>query len=173
MSENVRRRHEAASTLRERSIGAHRGAWEEATRAIAASPKYGGLRLAPQIGLVPLGPDPDSGLFEFAHIGSGRVPERDPGTRRLVPGDAFAIVLVLVPGGTFRMGAQTADPGAPNFDREAHNEGPVHAVSLSPYFIGKHEITQAQWERMTGERPSQYGPGDEHGGKTLTAEHPV
>jgi formylglycine-generating enzyme required for sulfatase activity len=172
--EKVEKRHEAASTLRERSIGAHRAEWDDVVKAIALSPRYGGLRIVPQIGLVPLGADPESGLHEFAHLGSGEVPTRDPGTKRLVLAEDSAIVLVLVPGGTFKMGAQKADPNAPNFDPQAEDaESPVHEVKLSPCFIGKHEVTQAQWEAMAGARPSSYGPGVEFGGKKVTLRHPV
>ncbi len=171
----VEKRHEAAATLRERSIGAHKADWDDAVKAIAASPRYGGLTIVPQLGLVPLGPDPESGLFEFAHVGSGEIPSRDPGTKRLLLGDDFAILLVLVPGGTFRMGAQRADPNAPNFDPEAlDGESPVHQVILSPFFVAKHEVTQAQWERLTGgEHPSYYGPRWEIVGKRVTLRHPV
>ncbi|MFI5403648.1 MAG: formylglycine-generating enzyme family protein, partial [Planctomycetota bacterium] len=167
-------RRELSTTLRARSIDAHRAEWEATIAGIAASPKYAGLRIKPQIGLVPLGPDPASGLFEFAHLGSGEVPLRDPGTGRLVLGDRFAIILVLVPGGTFRMGAQSTDPGAPNFDPQAEDdESPVHEVTLSPYFLAKHECTQAQWEAMSGARPSAYHPGHRHLGKWLTPRNPV
>jgi len=168
----VGKRHEAASTLKQRSIDAHKAEWEATIAAIAASPRYGGLRIVPQLGLVPLGMDPESQLFEFAHLGSGESPTRDPATRRLVFAEDPAIVLVLIPGGTFRMGAQKADPNAANFDPQAgDDEGPVHEVTLTPYLVGKHELTQAQWERMTGARPSQHGPGSEYGSVTL--RHPV
>jgi len=172
--EQVQQRHEAARTLRERSIEAHRAKWDATVEAIAKSPKYGGLELAPQLGLVPLGPDPDSGLFEFAVLDTGAIPERDPETKRLALADDFAIVLVLIPGGTFKMGAQKADPEAANFDPQAEsNESPVHEVTLSAYFLGKYECTQAQWEKLSGERPSRYGPGNEYGGKKVTLRHPV
>ncbi len=172
--DKVEKRHEAASTLAERSIGAHRADWDDVVKAIAASPTYGGLRIVPQLGLVPLGPDSESRLFEFAHLGSGDLPARDTGTKRLVLADDSAIVLVLIPGGTFNMGAQKADPNAGNFVPQAEeDEGPVHEVKLSPYFIAKHEVTQAQWEAMTGLRPSQYVPGSEFGGKRVTLRHPV
>jgi formylglycine-generating enzyme required for sulfatase activity len=34
-------------------------------------------------------------------------------------------------------------------------EGPCQRVRLAPYFIGKFELTQAQWLRWTGENPSE------------------
>ena len=56
------------------------------------------------------------------------------------------IVFVRLPGGKFWMGAQKADPKGQNYDPEAEdNEGPVHEVTLSPFFIGKYEVTEADW----------------------------
>ena len=55
--------------------------------------------------------------------------------------------LILVEGGTFVMGAQKADSTAYNYDSEAYpDEGPTHEVTLSSYYIGKYEITQALWK---------------------------
>jgi formylglycine-generating enzyme required for sulfatase activity len=57
------------------------------------------------------------------------------------------IVMVLLPGGRFLMGAQKEDPSGPNYDPEAEeNEGPVHEVTLRPFLIAKCELTQAQWK---------------------------
>ncbi|MBQ1932232.1 MAG: SUMF1/EgtB/PvdO family nonheme iron enzyme [Muribaculaceae bacterium] len=55
--------------------------------------------------------------------------------------------MVFVKGGTFLMGAQSADASAPNYDSEAWSEeSPVHSVTLSDYYIGKYEVTQQLWE---------------------------
>ncbi len=171
----VEQRHEFAGTLRANSIDAHRMDWDDVVEAIAASPQYGGLRIVPQLGLVPLGADPRSGLFEFGHVGSGEMPSRDPETRDLLFADDSAIVLVLLPGGSFRMGAQRADPDAPNHDPAAEpNEQPTHEATLAAFLLAKHECTQAQWIRMTGgENPSNYGPGAELGGRKVTRRNPV
>jgi hypothetical protein len=123
MLANVVRRHDLASTLVQASVERHAAGWSETMKAIEASPKYGGLRIRPQVGLVPLGADPDSGLFEFAHLGSGPVPSRDAATKRLVlPEDGFAVVLVLVPGGTFHKEHRGA---AANTTHWPNPEGPV------------------------------------------------
>jgi formylglycine-generating enzyme required for sulfatase activity len=173
----VERRHEFVTGLRHRSVTDHAAAWRETVEAIATSPRYGGLRITPQVGLVPLGPDPDSGLFEFGHLGSGSIPTRDDTTKRLVHADDSAIVLVLIPGSTFNMGALSngEDDGAPNIDPEAEaDESPVHEVTLSPYFLAKHECTQAQWRAMTeGSNPSEFRAGETVGGKPLTSRNPV
>jgi hypothetical protein len=83
--------------------------WTEAISAIARSPAYGALRITPQFGLLPLGPDPDSGLWEFAHLQTGLAPERDA-SGRLVVTEETGLVFVLLPGGTFPMGAQAGEP---------------------------------------------------------------
>ena len=153
-----------------------RRAWEEACAAIASaelSPVYGGLRIAPQLGLVPLGADPRSGLWEFAHPLSGSVPKRDGAGELVLTGDT-ALVFVLLPGGSFWMGAQSDDPEAPNFDPQAQpEERPVHRIELAPFFLSKYEMTQAQWQRFTGENPSQNRLRAEAGSSTDLALHPV
>ena len=60
------------------------------------------------------------------------------------------IVFVRLPGGTFNMGSPPEEQG-----RYA-NEGPVHAVTLSPFFIAKYELSQAEWKRVMGKNPSYF-----------------
>ncbi len=177
--EAVTRRRETAEGLGERSIGAYRRAWDETIAAIALSPRYGGLEISPQLGLVPLGPDPGSGLFEFGHVGSGEMPARNARTGKLGLSENSAIVLVLIPGGRFLMRAQSAHPDGPGYDPWSTdpNEGAVHGVALSPYFLAKHECTQAQWESLTGgTRPSTYRAGHVIPGlpgRAVTRRNPV
>ncbi|MCM1531296.1 MAG: formylglycine-generating enzyme family protein [Bacteroides sp.] len=53
--------------------------------------------------------------------------------------------MVYVAGGEFEMGSTVEQ------DVEAaSNEAPVRTVSLDPYYIGKFEITQSQWEAVMG-----------------------
>ncbi len=176
----VEERLSFARTVHERSIAEHAARWEAAVAAIAdrgVCPRYDGLALAPQLGLVPLGPDPCSGLWEFAHIQTGAVPERGAGGSLLLTEDT-GLVFVLLPGGTFAMGArppgEAAAAGSPHADPEARPiEGPVHAVTVRPFLLSKCEMTQGQWLRFTGHNPSAYRPGDEYGGKKVTLRNPV
>lgn len=62
--------------------------------------------------------------------------------------------MVWVDGGTFRMGA-TSEQGS-----EISDEKPVHSVTLSGYYIGKTEVTQALWQAVMGSNPS-YFEGDD------------
>ena len=59
--------------------------------------------------------------------------------------------MVRVEGGTFRMGA-TSEQGSDVWD----NEKPVHSVTLSGYYIGKTEVTQALWKAVMGSNPSKF-----------------
>ena len=59
--------------------------------------------------------------------------------------------MVRVEGGTFRMGA-TSEQGSDVWD----NEKPVHSVTLSGYYIGKTEVTQALWKAVMGINPSRF-----------------
>ncbi len=59
--------------------------------------------------------------------------------------------MVWVEGGTFRMGA-TSEQGS---DAES-NEKPVHSVTLSGYYIGKTEVTQALWKAVMGSKTREF-----------------
>lgn len=153
---DIERRHRESQRLAELAeTPAWREAWAAARTRIAASEHYGGLDLPVQDGLLPLGPDPASGLEEFWHLASGERPVAGgdgPGRWR-IEGET-GIVLVLIPGGTWTMGAQTTDPDAPFYDPlTSGGVAPVHPVRLDPYFIGRYELTRGQRIRLTGEPP--------------------
>ncbi|MEZ5962800.1 MAG: bifunctional serine/threonine-protein kinase/formylglycine-generating enzyme family protein [Planctomycetota bacterium] len=160
---DVERRVAWAETIAARSVDAHRAAWEATVAGVAASPRYAGLRLAPQLGLEPLGADPHSGLFEFHHLASAAAgaptPTRDPITGRLVLDADSGMVFVLLPSGSFRMGEAPATGANPDPTVQPdQDEVPVHQVALDAFFLAKHELTQAQWQRLTrGATPSFFG----------------
>jgi formylglycine-generating enzyme required for sulfatase activity len=56
-----------------------------------------------------------------------------------------SFVMKPVAGGTFQMGYNLA-----------YDECPVHSVTLSSYYIGKTEVTQALWEAVMGSNPSSF-----------------
>lgn len=174
----VRRRREEAAALEGRTITSHLAEWEAAIEDIARSPHYGGLRIEPQVGLIPLGPDPDSGLHEFAHVQSGEVAVRAHVSGRLRMEEDSAIVFVLIPGGRFTMGAVPPRPdsplGLPNVDPWAlPNEAPLQIVELEPLFLSKYEMTQGQCLRLTGENPSSHGPDTSNPALRRMLAHPV
>ena len=47
-----------------------------------------------------------------------------------------------------------------------------HSVVLAPFFMARHEVTQAQWERGMGNNPARYSPGFGDTGD-FTLLHPV
>ncbi|NOT29479.1 MAG: SUMF1/EgtB/PvdO family nonheme iron enzyme [Planctomycetes bacterium] len=156
--------------------GAYERAWSSVLAAMRSA--YPGLELTPELGLLPIGRDPESGLWEFAHLQTGEPAERGA-DGRLVLEEGTGIVFVLLPGGTFQMGVQKSDPNGPNYDAQAESdEGPVHAVTLTPFFLSKYELTQGQWQRFVGGNPSRYGPHDyetswNRSGRKMDLLHPV
>ena len=60
------------------------------------------------------------------------------------------IPMVYVAGGTFTMGASDNDSEAYS------NEKPAHRVTVSSFYIGKYEVTQAQWKAVMGSNPSRF-----------------
>lgn len=171
---SMRARYAIASRLGETTLLDAESAWSAAIARIAAAPVYRGLVLEPQLGLVPLGPDTTSGFEEFALWVTGDLPVRETTSGELLLTDTSAAVLVLLPGGETRVGAQSDDPTAPHYEAEVGAlEGPVTVVPLDPFFLGKHEITQAQWERVKATRPSSFPGGEPHLGVPITVRHPV
>jgi serine/threonine-protein kinase len=177
----MRARRDRAAALRRVTVDEQRAAWDAARARVAADPRFAGFELAPQEGLVPLGPDPRSGLEELAHHGvTGAIPRRDARTGELVLTDESAVVLVLVPGGTVSIG----DPREPfngrrtqligGVEREVmRNSGPSCEVRLDPYLISKFELTQGQFERAFGFNPSDHGVGDLWQGQVIGPRNPV
>ena len=68
--------------------------------------------------------------------------------------NGVSFTMVFVEGGTFTMGA-TSEQG----DDADYDEKPTHSVTLSDYYIGETEVTQALWKAVMGSNPS-YFEGD-------------
>lgn len=163
-----------ARSIASRSVEAYREPWNQAIGRVKNSAQYAGLVLEPQVGLVPLGADPGSGLEEFLDL---RTQDRRAPLPRRVEGvvevtEAMGVVFVLLPGGEHPMGSPESWPGS-TVQTEA-DERPRHRVQLAPFLISKFELTQAQWVRMAGSNPSRYQPGSaELGGLQVSLVHPV
>jgi len=66
--------------------------------------------------------------------------------------NASQIEMLLVPPGTFMMGCS---PSLQNGCES--NENPVHQVTLTQaYYLGRYEVTQAQWTAVMGSNPSGF-----------------
>jgi formylglycine-generating enzyme required for sulfatase activity/serine/threonine protein kinase len=79
--------------------------------------------------------------------------------------------LVLIPSGEFMMGSPDSDPEA------EPDEKPQHKVRITrPFYLGVHEVTQAQYEMVMGVNPSSFsangGGRDQVSGRS-TDRHPV
>lgn len=61
---------------------------------------------------------------------------------------------ILVPGGCYEMGNK--------WGGGSYTEYPVHEVCLDDFYIGKTEVTQGQWVKITGENPSFFRLGDDY-----------
>ncbi len=72
--------------------------------------------------------------------------------------DDVTITMVWIPEGEFEMGSPDNEQDRDNY------EGPVHDVTFNyGFWIGKYEVTQAQWEAVTGENPAHgYGVSRNH-----------
>jgi formylglycine-generating enzyme required for sulfatase activity len=61
--------------------------------------------------------------------------------------NSIGMEFVLIPAGEFMMGSNYYEP----------DEKPVHKVVISkPFYLGKYEVTQAQWLEVTGLNPSHF-----------------
>ena len=63
-------------------------------------------------------------------------------------GNEVILDMVLIPAGKFLM-------GSPESEMDRFNDETQHEVSITkPYYIGKYEVTQEQWEVVMGNNPS-------------------
>ncbi len=62
--------------------------------------------------------------------------------------DLNFVDIVFVQGGTFQMGGNESD------------EKPIHSVTVGDFYIGKTEVTQAQWKAVMGDNPSRFTGGN-------------
>lgn len=58
--------------------------------------------------------------------------------------------MVLIPGGTFTMGSPADELG------RNKTEGPQHEVTVPTFYLGKYQVTQAQWKAIMGSNPSDF-----------------
>jgi formylglycine-generating enzyme required for sulfatase activity len=69
--------------------------------------------------------------------------------------NSIGMEFVLIPAGTFIMGSAAHISENPTY----HNESPAHKVTISkPFYLGKFEVTQEQWQAVMGDNPSEF-PG--------------
>ncbi|NOT02635.1 MAG: SUMF1/EgtB/PvdO family nonheme iron enzyme [Phycisphaerales bacterium] len=177
---DVERRAAFCRQVLRAGVDGHAEEWRRAVESIRNTgecPQYRGLRINAQMGLVPVGRDPRSGLWEFAHLQTGAIPVRGAGGILEMTEDS-GLVFALLPGGTFDMGAVVPSPdhpsGTPNVDPFAHSyDQPIQTVTLDPFFLSKFEMTQGQWLRAEGVNPATWGSRWPDGEESFDLLHPV
>jgi formylglycine-generating enzyme required for sulfatase activity len=86
--------------------------------------------------------------------------DENSGLPRAVTDKATGIEMVLVPPGTFMMGIS---PGDPEVDPETDYEQPTREVRIAnAFYLGKYEVTNAQWRLVRKNLPRRAEGGDEH-----------
>ncbi len=75
----------------------------------------------------------------------------EPEGTQTITVNGVSFKMVPVESGTFMMGA-TAEQG----DDAYNDEKPVHEVTLSSFYIGQTEVTQALWQAVMGSNPSYF-----------------
>src|SRR5262249_10160172 len=107
-----------------------------------AAPRLGTTPPSPApAGQQPLGPQVAVGIYPPAT--QMPVPTASLETRR----NSIGMELVLIPSGEFKMGWDSGRP----------DEKPVHNVVISKaFYLGKYEVTQAQWQEVMGTNPSHF-----------------
>ncbi len=170
---STRARLARAKLVGEQSLVLHAEDWRRAADALTrVDGPYRGLVLRPQFGLVPLGPDPEGGLWLFADLDTGKLPARDA-SGALELGPESALVLLLVPGGTATIGSLRPELSPAEGDPQAReHEFPRRTLELAPFFLAKYELTQAQWSRLAGSNPS-YLPVGAAANPAVRAQFPV
>ncbi|MBT8467435.1 MAG: serine/threonine protein kinase, partial [Deltaproteobacteria bacterium] len=152
---SVRERLVWAETVQALTIDAYRDAWTTASEELSRDPRFAGFRMQPQLGLIPLGRNPQTGLQEFAHLRSGTAAIRDKTNGELRITERTGIVFVLLPGAEFE---------SVNGSR----------IELNPFFCSKFEMTQGQWSRLNrGENPSVHRHDPRRVRNARAAGHPV
>ncbi len=85
--------------------------------------------------------------------------------------NSIGMTLKLIPAGEFMMGSADDDKDA------SDNEKPQHRVRITrPFYLGVYEVTQAQYETVTGSNPSHFSANGGGRGKVAgqsTERHPV
>ena len=113
-------------------------------------------------------PAPTAGLIAAANVASPAAHSSSP---EFITSRIGQIKLRRIPAGTFLM-------GSPEVDKQAQDdEKPQHRVRITrSFFLGVYEVTQAQYEAVTGSNPSYFsenGGGKDRVAGQSTGLHPV
>lgn len=137
--------------------------WDSLHAWSKSHPAFKGVGVPRQDGLVPLGLNEATGLWEFWVAGCGPTPPAATSATARA-----GCVLILIPPATAVLGS-TGEADENQAPRERR-----HRRKLDAYFIGKYEITHALYERVMRVNPSDKRPDNERYKKLeFTPRHPV
>jgi len=89
-----------------------------------------------------------------AKAGTAAEPYTKTGWAKEIVHEATGIELVFIPAGKFLM-------GSPAGEAQRDNDETQHEVTISkPFYMGKYEVTQGQWQAVMGSNPSYFKGGD-------------
>jgi formylglycine-generating enzyme required for sulfatase activity len=100
---------------------------------------------------------PDAGELRVPpgfRAGEGATPEpyTNTGWAKEIVHEKTGVEMVFIPAGEFMMGSPAEEKG------RLQNEGPVQRVRITkPFYMGKHEVVQSQWQEVIGSDPSHFG----------------
>lgn len=78
------------------------------------------------------------------------VPAEEFANEMIITANGVSFKMIRMDGGTFTMGATSEQ------DRDANDdEKPAHNITLSTFYIGEAEVTQALWKAVMGSNPSK------------------
>jgi formylglycine-generating enzyme required for sulfatase activity/uncharacterized caspase-like protein len=81
-------------------------------------------------------------------------------------GNGITLEMVQIPGGTFTMGSPEDEA------QKEEDESPQHQVKVPGFFMGKYEITQAQYQAITDNNPSKF-KGEKRPVELVSWDHAV
>ena len=93
-------------------------------------------------------------LFTLLHLQTqAQALEKQGSTETKVYTNSIGMAFILIPAGQFQMGAHESEDGS-------SKEKPHHMVIISkPFYMGKYEVTQDQWQKIMGNNQSLFrGP---------------
>jgi formylglycine-generating enzyme required for sulfatase activity len=93
----------------------------------------------------------------------------DAGSSKTIA-NSLGMKFVLIPAGTFVM-------GSPETEKGRHDDEPQHEVTITrPFYLGVHEVTQEQFEKVMGRNPSSFsshGSNKQRVAGKSSADYPV
>jgi formylglycine-generating enzyme required for sulfatase activity len=109
---------------------------------------------SPAVSVAPsLSPAPFSSPATYSYEAVGMGEQRQQKISRYFTedlGGGVQLEMLEIPAGKFLMGSPASEIGRDN------GEGPQYRVSVPRFFMGRFEVTQAQWQQVMGNNPAKF-----------------